>query len=44
MFLIFFDIYLEVEMLGHMVTVHLIKKNMYLFIWLCWILVTACGI
>ena len=29
-------------MLGRMVTVHLILKN-HLFIWLCWILVTAWG-
>ena len=32
MFLIFFDIYLEVEMLGHMVTVHLIKKNIFIYL------------
>ena len=31
MFLIFLGIYLEVEMLGHMVTVHLIFKKLFIY-------------
>ena len=32
MFLIFLGIYLEVEMLGHMVTVHLIFKKLFIYL------------